>query len=398
MNKTNRKALALLGTGHVVTDSSQGAVTIILALLQPIFALSQTQVGLSMLALNLSSSVLQPLFGILSDCVRTVWLIPLGCLLAGVGMGLTGFAPSYKIFLIAVLVSGIGIAAYHPEATKYSRFVSGDRKATGMSLFIVGGSLGCGIGPILVTYFYGLVGLKGTASLLILSSVTAIILLANLKNITATLRVNEVQDTVGKRSVETANQPNIKVILSVVLLILIVIMRSWTHMGLMTFIPQYYVHHLHYSKVFAATLISVFVFSGAAGTLLGGPAGDRWGYKNVVLWSMAAQMLLLYLFVHLRGIWSVVVVALAGFVIISTVAVTVVMCQELLPNNVGLASGLIQGFGMSMGGVGATLLGWIADCWGMPMMFRLMIIFPVIGFILTLLLPNRKELSVDETF
>ena len=93
-----------------------------------------------------------------------------------------------------------------------------------------------------------------------------------------------------------------------------------------------------------------------------------------------------------------VVVALAGFVIISTVAVTVVMCQELLPNNVGLASGLIQGFGMSMGGVGATLLGWIADCWGMPMMFRLMIIFPVIGFILTLLLPNRKKLSINKTF
>lgn len=123
------------------------------------------------------------------------------------------------------------------------------------------------------------------------------------------------------------------------------------------------------------------------------PAADRWGMKNIIVISMASLIPLLYLFVHLHGFWTTILVALMGFVIISTFSATVVLGQEMMPNNVGLASGLLLGFGIGMGGVGATMLGWVADRWELLAVFETLIIFPVIGLLLALLLPNREEIT-----
>lgn len=393
MKESRHKAFALLGTGHAVTDVNQGALSVILALLQPVFALSQTQVGLAMLAFNLSSSVIQPLFGIFSDRFNAAWLIPLGCLVAGLGMGLTGFTPNYTVLLFLVLISGLGVAAYHPEGSKFARFASGNRKATGMSFYSVGGNIGFGIGPILVAFLYGLAGLKGTAGLIILGGMMSFILLVNLRTITGTPGGSLLIKSGGEHSVNTVNRINSRVILSLLLLIIIVIMRSWTHLGLVTFIPQYYMHHLHCDKVYVASLTSIFLLAGALGTLFGGPAADRWGLKTIIISSMASIIPLLYLLTHAQGIWIPVVMALTGFAVVSTFAITVVMGQELLPNNVGLASGLMLGFGIGMGGIGTTVMGWVADSWGLPAVFHIMMIFPAIGLVLSLLLPGRKELA-----
>ncbi|SFG26226.1 MFS transporter, FSR family, fosmidomycin resistance protein [Desulfotomaculum arcticum] len=392
----NKKVLALLSTGHVVTDLNQGALPMMLAFLQPAFSLTQLQVGIVMLAFNLSSSVIQPVFGVLSDRFTAYWLIPTGCLLAGLGMSLTGFSPNYHMLLLAALVSGLGIAAFHPESSKYSRFASGPRKATGMSLFSVGGNAGFAAGPVLATYFFGLAGLRGSSGFLALNGLMALILLFYLSTITGTgpqkTRVTATdyhQDNLP----EPADPLTFKLLLPVILLVLVVIMRSWVHFGLVTYLPQYYVHYLHRSETYAATLTSVFLFAGAFGTLTGGPLADRWGLKNVVVTSMALMIPLLYLFVRLGSDWTPAVVAMLGFIIISTFAVTVVFSQELLPNNVGLASGLIMGFAIGMGGVGATLLGYIADLWGLPAVFQVMMVFPVIGLILALFLPGKKEIT-----
>lgn len=392
----NKKVLALLSTGHVVTDLNQGALPMMLAFLQPAFSLTQLQVGIVMLAFNLSSSVIQPIFGVLSDRFTAYWLIPTGCLLAGLGMSLTGFSPNYHMLLLAALISGLGIAAFHPESSKYSRFASGPRKATGMSLFSVGGNAGFAAGPVLATYFFGLAGLRGSSGFLALNGLMALILLFYLSTITGTgpqkTRVTATdyhQDNLP----EPADPLTFKLLLPVILLVLVVIMRSWVHFGLVTYLPQYYVHYLHRSETYAATLTSVFLFAGAFGTLTGGPLADRWGLKNVVVTSMALMIPLLYLFVRLGSDWTPAVVAMLGFIIISTFAVTVVFSQELLPNNVGLASGLIMGFAIGMGGVGATLLGYIADLWGLPAVFQVMMVFPVIGLILALFLPGKKEIT-----
>ncbi|WP_066636994.1 MFS transporter [Desulfolucanica intricata] len=394
--RLNKRVLTLLSTGHAVTDISQGALPIILAYLQPVFALSQMQVGLVMLVSNLSSSVIQPVFGVLSDRFRAVWLVPLGCLLAGLGIAFTGISLNYATLLLAALVSGLGVAAYHPEGSKFARFASGKQKAFGMSLFSVGGNFGFAAGPILAGSLLGAMGLGGTLGFIILNSVMALLLWVNLSSITATQVAGQgmVTEHGQENSSETIVNFGIKkVIFPVILLVLVVIMRSWVHLGLVTFLPQYYVHYLHQSEAYAATLTSVFLFAGALGTLLGGPMADRLGLKEIITGSMALLVILLFLFIHLSGIWIPVLVALTGFAVISTFAVTVVFGQELMPNNLGLASGLMLGFAIGMGGVGTTLLGWVADHFGLPAVFKVMIIFPVIGLLLALFLPDQKKLS-----
>ncbi len=389
----NKKILALLGTGHAVTDINQGALPIILVYLQPVFALNQLQVGMVMLAFNLSSSVIQPVFGILSDRFRAAWLIPVGCLLAGLGMAFTGYSPSFSVLLLAALVSGLGVAAYHPEGSKYARFASGARKASGMSLFSVGGNVGFAAGPVLAGFFYGLAGLQGSAGFLILNGTMALLLWLFLPAITGMQRnPGAMLPPAGQKTAKPA-PPAAKVIVPVILLVMVVIMRSWIHFGIVTFLPQYYVHYLHQSEAYAASLTSIFLLAGVIGTLTGGPAADRWGLKNIIVGSMAIMIILLYLFTRVDGVLAIVLVFLAGFAVISTFAVTVVFGQELLPHNVGLASGLMLGFAIGMGGVGTTLLGWVADLWGLPSVFQVMMLFPVIGLALSLLLPSRAEMA-----
>ncbi|SFR00830.1 MFS transporter [Desulfoscipio geothermicus] len=396
--KMNKKVLALLSTGHAITDITQGAIPMMLTFLQPAFVLSQLQVGIVMLAFNLSSSVIQPIFGIFSDRFRAAWLVPLGCLLAGLGMAFTGYSPNYMILLIAALVSGLGVAAYHPEGSKFARFASGSRKASGMALFSVGGNIGFAAGPVLASFLFGLAGLRGSIGFLGLNGAMALLLWIYLSNIMGT-QPGISGSAPGNREQSSARTGNLnigKVIVPVILLVLVVTMRSWVHFGMVTFLPQYFVHYLQRSEVYAATLTSVFLFAGAFGTIVGGPAADRWGFKNVIIGSTAMLLPLLFLFVRIGGIWTTVIVALAGFLIVSTFAVTVVFGQELLPNNVGLASGLMLGFAVGMGGVGTTLLGWVADQWGLPAAFQVMIIFPVIGLLLALFLPGQKELARNQ--
>ena len=392
--KMNKKALALLGTGHAVTDINQGALPIILVFLQPVFALSQLQVGIVMMAFNLSSSIIQPLFGVMSDRFKAAWLVPLGCLTAGLGMAFTGFAPSFPTLLLAALVSGLGVAAYHPEGSKFAHLASGDRKASGMSLFSVGGNLGFAMGPILASFFFALAGLSGTAGFLVLNGIMALFLWIFLTNLTGE-RTATPAPTVkkAKTGLNTDGVGALVLFAPMALLVLVVIMRSFTHFGMATFLPQYYVHYLQHDQAYAATLTSIFLFAGVLGTLAGGPAADRWGLKTIVVGSMSVLVPILYLFTRTEGILMIILVALAGFAVVSTFAVTVVFAQELLPGNVGLASGLVIGFAIGMGGVGATMLGWVADNWGLPAVFHVMMIFPVVGLLLALLLPSREQLA-----
>lgn len=395
--KMNKKALALLGTGHAVTDINQGALPIMLVFLQPVFALTQMQIGMVMLAFNLSSSVIQPLFGVLSDRFRAAWLVPTGCLTAGLGMSFTGFSPNFHFLLLAALISGFGLAAFHPEGSIYASLSSGNRKASGMSLFSVGGNLGFAAGPVLASFFIGLVGLKGSAGFLILNGSMAAVLWVCLSAYTGGQNVHRMPAAKKENNKKTGTvktSPGTWFLFApVALLIAIIIMRSFTHFSMVTFLPQYYVHILQHSKAQAATLTTIFLFAGVFGTLAGGPAADRWGLKTVIVTSMSLLVPILYLFTKAQGMLLVLLVALAGFAIISTFSVTVVFAQELLPANVGLASGLALGFGVGMGGVGATALGWVADQWGLPMVFHLMMLFPVIGLLLSLLLPNREQLA-----
>lgn len=394
--KMNKKTLTILGVGHAVTDISQSAVPMMLAFLQPVLALSHLQVGVVVLALNLFSSVIQPAFGLFSDRRRMAWLIPAGCLLAGLGMALVGFSPGYIFLLAAVMVCGLGVAAYHPEGSKFARLASGSRRASGMAMYTVGGNIGFALGPGLATFFYEAAGLRGTAGFLALNGLMAALLWIYLSEIAPAVPKNSpagpVNPARGKAG-DAAGMSGVALVFPVVLLILVIVMRTWVHFGIVTFLPQYFVNYLHHSNAYAASVVTLFLLCGALGSTVGGPAADRWGLKNIMIVSTSLVIPLLYLFPHVSGIWTLIVVALTGFVLISTFAVTVVFGQELLPNNIGLISGLTLGFAIGMGGVGTTFLGWLADRWGLPVVFKVMVLFPVLGLLLIAFLPGTGALA-----
>ncbi|MGB4503772.1 MAG: MFS transporter, partial [Syntrophaceticus sp.] len=348
--------LFLLSFGHLVTDMMGGALPVLLPVLKSEFSLSYTQLGVIILVSNLISSVIQPIFGIWSDRKAILWILPVGCLVAALGMALVGFAPTYYLVLIAITLNGIGSAAYHPEGSKQAFLISGERKATAMSIYSVGGNIGHGLGPIIAVLLLGLSGRKGMAWFLVIAVVTALLFNHFIPDIK---RQGEQSSYVENDRDAGVSEAAVKkgVVYGLFLLVMIVIMRSLVHIGLTNFIPLYVEEYLHGSKEYGALLLTVFLLSGAVGTIVGGPLADRIGRKKVIILSFLLVTPLLWLFLFSTGVWTLPLAALSGFVLISTFSVTVVYAQELIPHNVGLASGLTLGFAFGVGAIGGLAFG-----------------------------------------
>jgi FSR family fosmidomycin resistance protein-like MFS transporter len=175
------------------------------------------------------------------------------------------------------------------------------------------------------------------------------------------------------------------------LLIGIATIRAWTQIGLATYIPFYYIDHLKGNPLYAGKLVSTFLLAGAAGTLIGAPLADRWGHKRFLSTTLILSVPLLILFYYSSGAMSFVILGIAGMVLISTFALTTVMAQALLPHNLGTASGMMVGFTISAGGIGVTLLGTIADTWGVPTAIKAVFVLPLIAFVLSLLVRDPSQ-------
>lgn len=373
-----------LNLGHLFTDLNQGALPLMLPLLQKSLGLSYTATGAIVLASQISSSIVQPLFGYYSDRRSMLWIMPLGILVTGMGIGLAGIASNYPVLLLAVLLSGLGAASFHPEASKVAFLIGGPRRASAMSIFYVGGNLGFGLGPLLATALIGWFGLPGMLGVIAPSALMALGLRASFP------RIVRVTGEGLKHHSRVPGREIWSTLFSrpVMLLVLVVSIRSWVQMGVVNFIPLWYVNYLGGSQPFISRVVTAFLIGGAVGTLVGGPVSDSLGRKPVIALSLALMMPLLYLLIHTRGAWMLVVSGIAGFVLVSTYSVTVVFGQELMPKLLGIASGLMMGFAIGTGGIGATVLGRIADVWGMPVALWCIIVLPVLGFALSLLLPR----------
>ena len=383
----NKKALAILSAGHLVTDINQGALPALLSYFKEALNLSYTMSGVILLSANLTSSIIQPVFGHLSDRRPIKWFLPFSPLIACLGMSITGLISSYSLLIICVIVSGIGIASFHPDGFKTAYFFTGEKKATGMSIFAVGGNLGIAVGPILALILVTSLGLKGTLSLIAPGILITIVLLFNMSMLTAPV---EFAHKEGKKGVRTPLSKNQKI--AFLLLISIATVRSWTQMGLITYIPFYYINYLKGNPLYAGKLVSTFLLSGVLGALVGAPLADRWGHKKFLLMTLILSIPLLLLFYYSSGLMAFVILGFAGLVLLSTFALTTVMAQVLLPQHLGIASGMMVGFTISAGGIGVTLLGAIADHWGVPMAIKAIFVLPFIAFGLSLLLtyPLKK--------
>jgi FSR family fosmidomycin resistance protein-like MFS transporter len=369
--------MAALSSGHLATDLAQGALPALLPFLIVKFDLSYTMAAALVLAATISSSLVQPAFGFWSDARGALWLLPAGVALAGVGMALAAVAPSYFLVVLAVLVSGLGVAAYHPEGSKFASYVSGERRASGMAFFSVGGNVGFALGPVVASGIVLALGLRGGLLLALPGLAVAAVLLA----VRPYLEDFAPAADNGRREAAGPGRPD-----GLALLLGVVGLRSVAHMGLFTFVPLYEIARGH-SEAHGTLLLSLFLLAGAIGTLFGGRFADRFGRRVVLLGSFVVATPLILVYAVAGGLVGEVALVLSGAAVIGTFGVSLVLSQEYMPGRVGMASGLSIGLAIGLGGVAALTLGAIADAIDLETAVTATAAGPALAFFVTLLLP-----------
>lgn len=384
LGKTNYRSIVLLIIGHMTTDFNQGAIPVLLPFLIAAYQINYAAAATLVLAANLVSTLTQPLFGHIADRLSKPWLMPAGVLLAGIGVAGVGIAPSYGIGLFAVAVSGLGVAAFHPEAARLTNFLSGEKKASAMSFFALGGQLGFSIGPLLMTGALLYWGLKGTTSFIVPAVLMALLLsIVRLRG-----PVHAGKGRHGPGAAQSAERDDWKAFLRVAALAL---SRSTIFSGLNTFLPLFWIDVLLQSKVAGGTALTVLFASGIVGNLLGGKIADRYGCRIVVLVGFVLLMIFLPLFALSRDpVWAMILLVPVGLVLSLSVSPLVVLGQGYLPSRIGFASGVTFGLAVSFGGVMAPLLGWIGDHHGLRTAISIVAFLPLLCTCIALTIPRQR--------
>lgn len=377
----NYRTVTLLFLGHLVTDLNQGALPALLPFLIAEYHLSYTAAGFLVFATNGASTVVQPLFGHLADRRTSPWLLPCGIALSGAGMAASGLVPGYGWVCMAVMLSGIGVAAFHPQGARLVNRVAGDRKATAMSFFGVGGTLGFAIGPALITVSLLHWGLPGTAIMALPTGLLAVLLAWHLAGAPAETGgtapgagpATETRDAWGPFARLTGA----------------VIARAILFFGLNTFVPLYWIHVLHQSKAAGAAALTSFALASVVGNLLGGRLADRVGPTRV---AAAGFCILLPLLPALLAASSapaaLAVLVLIGLTLSTTYSPLIILGQAYLPNHIGLSSGVTLGIAITIGGVATPLLGYVADHSGLWATLATLCLVPLVSAALMLTLPQ----------
>jgi FSR family fosmidomycin resistance protein-like MFS transporter len=378
-SKPDMRLLGLLALGHMVIDINQGSLAAILPLLKSSLALSFTATGAIVLVANTTSSLIQPLFGYLADKTSRRWLLPLSVALSAIGIGLIGLAPSYAAVLALVVITGFGVAAYHPEGYRTATAVAGDKKATGVSIFSTGGNIGIAVGPLLATALIARFGLPGSLGMLIPGLLVAACSprscrccpprrpCAPRRPWTSAPRwqgrwacsSSSSRFARGRRSGSRPTCPS-------------------TDRGA--------ARRSHHGRDPARRLLG----AGVLGTLAAGPIADRVGMRRFMVSTLLLIVPIAVSFLFVSRPYAVLVLGILGFVLVSTFTVSVVLGQAYMPRNPGMASGMIVGFAIGAGGLGATALGGIADRWGLASALWISAVMPLGAFVAALFLPEPR--------
>jgi MFS transporter, FSR family, fosmidomycin resistance protein len=348
------RPLGLLTSGHMVTDLAQGSVPALLPFLRSELHLSYTRTAAIMLAATIASSVVQPIFGHLFDKRSGEWLLVAGPAVAGVGIGLLAFAHSFPVALLCVLASSVGVAAFHPEASKFAAWLSGDRRSTAMSVFSVGGNLGVALGPLLAGLIAAQFGLGGVWLLAIPGLAIAGAQLAGLAALGGATAHARVATALAGRDRWGATG----------LLLVALAVRGYVHFGLLTFIPLLEHDARHTSAAYGSRVLALMLFAGAVGTLAIGPVADRYGRRPVLVYTFLAGCPGVALYLADPGVLGLLGIAFAGAGVISTFGITIVLSQEYLPTRLATAAGLSIGLSIGLGGIASFGIGRLADSVG----------------------------------
>ena len=374
-------SIALACLSHTIVDGSQNILPVVFPLLVDRLHLSYGQVGMAAALLNVSSSVIQPGFGWISDRRPTRWFMPVGIAWTGLFLSVVGLVPSYPTLLLVLLLAGLGTAAFHPIASIAVAHASGNRRGFGMSFFSAGGNLGFAIGPVMAAWLMTWLGLPGTLLVILPSLLMAAAMHVWRGEFASSARADGTREHQARGPIPWGLLSRLCAIIT---------LRSWAYSGLVVFIPLL-LHERGVSLLLAGRALFVFLFFGALGGMLGGYLSDRIGRQQVIVASLVGFPLFMAVAMLPSGPLSWSFLAIAGISLLASFSVTVVFAQELLPQHLGVASGLTLGLSFGAGGVGVALSGWLADLFGLQISVWLLVLLPGIAGLIALTLSPPRD-------
>jgi FSR family fosmidomycin resistance protein-like MFS transporter len=379
------RIIGAISASHMINDMMQSLILAMYPILQGGFALSFTQIGLITLTFQLTASLFQPLVGRFTDRHPVPYSLPLGMTSTLCGLLLLAFAPNYATVLVAAALVGTGSAVFHPESSRVARMASGGRHGLAQSLFQVGGNMGTALGPLLAALvivpfgqhsiaWFGLAALLGIVLLLQVSRWYGAQLAFAAKRPPAPAATSALPQRVVTRAIAV--------------LLVLIFSKYFYVASLSSFFTFYLIHKFGLSVQSAQLHLFAFLFASALGTLAGGPIGDRIGRKPVIWFSILGVAPFALLLPHVNLFWTTTLAVLIGLILSSAFSAILVYAQELMPGKVGMVSGLFFGFAFGMGGLGAAVLGLVADRHGIDFVYQVSAFLPLLGIVAALLPRN----------
>ncbi|QDG55214.1 MFS transporter [Pseudomonas sp. NIBRBAC000502773] len=379
------RILGACALAHLINDLIQAVLPSIYPMLKANYGLTFTQVGLITLTFQLTASLLQPWIGYHTDRHPKPWLLPAGMVCTLVGILMLAFVGSFPAILLAAGLVGVGSSTFHPETSRVARLASGGRYGLAQSTFQVGGNAGSALGPLLAAAIiipYG----QGNIAWFGLFAVFAILVLYGLSRWYRN-HLNLFKLKQGGKATHGLSKG--RVTFALVVLAVLVFSKYFYMTSLTSYFTFYLIEKFHLSVSSSQMYLFLFLGAVAVGTFAGGPIGDRIGRKKVIWFSIlgAAPFTLALPYVDL--FWTAVLSVVIGFILASAFSAIVVFAQELVPGNVGMIAGIFFGLMFGFSGIGAALLGLLADSHGIEYVYTLCSFLPLVG-ILTILLPSTK--------
>ena len=375
--KIGLKVLGAISFSHFLNDMLQSLIPAIYPQLKDAFSLSFTQIGLITLTYQITASLLQPAVGLYTDHYPKPFSLSIGMGCTLIGMIILSSAPSYGLLLIAVALVGTGSSVFHPESSRVARMASAGQYGLAQSIFQVGGNAGTAMGPLLAA----LIVIPQGRHSLAWFSIAALLAMLILFKVGGWYKRRQVEEKSNKTS-HAAVQPEfrIKAVSWPLLILLVLIFSKFFYLAsLNSYFIFYLINKFHISVVSGQIHLFVFLFGAAAGTIMGGPIGDRIGRKRVIWGSILGVAPFTLVLPYVNLFWTGPLTFIIGLMLASAFPAILVYAQELFPGKVGMISGLFFGLAFGMAGIGAAVLGKVADVHGIDYVYRLCSFLPLLG-------------------
>ena len=381
--------LCALSLAHCLNDLLQSVIMAVYPMIKDGLALSFAQVGLITLCYQTSASIFQPVMGFYLDKRPNPWFLPIGMCSTFSGLILLAFAQHFSLVLVSVSLIGIGSSIFHPEAARLTSLSSGGKRGMAQSLFQVGGNLGGSFGPLLAALVIAPYGRQNVALVAILALVAMVVMLPVCRWYRDKLR--ELKLNPAKQQTEREMPFPLGVTVFSICIIMVLIFSKYIYMAsLSSYYTFYLIEKFGVSVQQSQFYLFIFLVATAAGTLVGGPVGDKVGRKYVIWASILGTAPFSLMMPHVDLFWTCILSFIIGFILSSAFPAILVYAQELLPYKLGLISGLFYGFAFGIAGIASAVLGNFADEYGIEYVYQVVAFTPLLGLV-TYFLPNIKK-------